>query len=72
MKTLQEIVKALKKSNYTCRAGELDNCVEFAMLEKKANDAPSYCCLGSHNPCQLNVNGGYCAADACQYKVMPL
>ena len=69
MKTLKEIVKALKKSKFECIAGKLDNFVEFNMLEEKANDVDSYCCLGATHTCPLNVNDGYCAADVCQYKV---
>ena len=69
MKTLQEIVEALKKSRYACEAGYLINCVEFIELEEKANDVNSMCCLGSDHTCPLNVNNGYCAAETCQYKV---
>lgn len=69
MSTLKEIVKALKKSDYECVAGQLINCVQFIELETKANDDNSFCCLGEKHPCLLNVNGGYCAAESCQYKV---
>jgi hypothetical protein len=69
MKTLPEIVQSLKKSGYKCDAGDLINCVEFIELEKRANDTDSFCCLGADHECLLNVNNGYCAADACQYKV---
>jgi hypothetical protein len=69
MKDLKEIVEALRKSKYGCVAGDLINCVEFIELEKKANDTDSFCCLGPDHSCMLNVNGGYCAADVCQYKV---
>ena len=72
MKTLIEIVEALKKSGYKCIAGDLINCVEFCELEEKANDTKSYCCLGKDHACPLNVNDGYCAADVCQYKVKAL
>jgi len=66
---LKQIVKALKKSDYKCVAGDLVNCVEFVALEEKANNVNSYCCLGPTHPCPLNVNDGFCAADTCQYKV---
>lgn len=72
MKTLPEIVKALKKSGYECEAGYLINCTEFIELEEKANDVNSYCCLGVSHTCPLNVNDGYCAAETCQYKVKQL
>ena len=72
MKTLKEIVKALRKSDYECISGKLGNCVEFIMLEEKANDVNSFCCLGAAHKCPLNVNDGYCAADTCQYKVKEL
>jgi len=69
MINLKKIVKALRKSNYTCEAGDLVNCVEFIELEAKADDLNSFCCLGMDHKCPLNVNNGYCAADTCQYKV---
>lgn len=72
MKTLKQIVKALKKSDYKCIAGDLINCVDFIKLEEKANDDNSFCCLGPNHKCLLNVNDGYCAADTCQYKVKQL
>ena len=68
-KNLKQLTDALKKSGYECEAGYLVNCVEFIELEEKANSTNAYCCLGAEHKCQLNVNGGFCAADTCQYKV---
>ncbi len=69
MNKLKKIVDALTKGNYTCIAGDLINCVEFIELTDLSNNKDSFCCLGKSHPCPLNVNDGYCAAIACQYKV---
>ena len=66
---LKEIVEALKKSDFKCVAGDLEDFTAFIELERKANDTRSMCCLGREHPCMLNVNDGFCAAEACQYKV---
>jgi transcriptional regulator with XRE-family HTH domain len=28
-----------------------------------------FCCLGKLHPCPLNVNNGFCTAEACQHRV---
>lgn len=66
---LTEIIKALEKSNFTCVAGDLKNHEAFIALKDKVATTNAVCCNGARHPCLLQVNDGYCTADACQFRV---
>lgn len=65
---LKEIVHALRRSKFTCIAGNLENHIAFVFLESML-DNETVCCLGEAHPCRLNVNDGFCVAQKCQYQV---
>ncbi len=48
---------------------DLIECIKDEDFNRKAK---TMCCLGVRHDCQLNVNDGFCRAEACQYQVLEM